>query len=170
MTNIPVYDKTVSYAKEHNEIDVYRASHKSNMACREAILDAVNSSYSDNTFHSADALKRVTENFALERIAVVTAVSLRDRLHDARILKDNKEWAKSVPFPTDIDDWGRDRNSIYAVSDIHPGLLNIFADTVRKELDRTHTIPLKKSSLVEKLTRPLPQKISKSVKAKDKEL
>ena len=169
MTNIPVYDKTVSYAKEHSELDAYRASYKSNMACREAISEAANSNYSDNTFNSAAALKKVAAEFSLERIAVVVAVSIRDKDHDGRLSKENKAWAKSIPFPKDMDDWGRDRNSLCAVQDVHPGILNMFADAVRKELEQTKTIPLKKPSLVEKLSRPLPHKETKDAKPNDKE-
>lgn len=170
MKDIPVYAKTASYAIEHDELEAYRTSYKMNMACKAAITDAVAKYYSDNVLHSADALKELTKNFSLERIAVVTAVSLRDMDWDGRISRDNKEWAKSVPFPKDIDDWNRDRSSVYAVSDVHPGLLNLFADTVRKELERTNIVPLKKTSLVEKLTHPLPQKSNKIGQLKDKEL
>ena len=42
MKDIPIYDKTVSYAIEHNELEAYRASYKMNMACKAAISDAIN--------------------------------------------------------------------------------------------------------------------------------
>ena len=169
MNKIPIYDKTAAYAKENNELEAYRASRKANAECSMAISEAANSNYSDNTFNSAAALKKVAAEFSLERIAVVVAVSIRDKDHDGRLSKENKAWAKSVPFPKDMDDWGRDRNSLCAVQDVHPGILNIFADAVRKELEQTNTIPLKKPSLVEKLSRPLPHKETKDAKPNDKE-
>lgn len=169
MKNTPIYDKTAAYAREHNEIEAYRASCKANTKCGMAITEAAHNNYADNIFNSAAALKAVTEKFSLERVAVVTALSIRDKDHDGRFSKENKAWAKSIPFPKDMDDWGRDRSAICAVDGVHPGILNMFANTVRKELERTNTIPLKKPSLVEKLSRPLPQKDAKSAKSKDKE-
>lgn len=97
-------------------------------------------------------------------------MSLRDKDWDARISGENKLWAKSVPLPVDLDDWGNDRNSDCAVSNVHPGLMNMFADTVRKELGLTKTVPLKKPSLVDKLSRPLSQKSDKAGKDKEQEL
>ena len=170
MKDIPIYDKTVSYAIEHNELEAYRASYKMNMACKAAISDAINSAYTDNSLNSQNALKELTETFSLERIAVITAVSIREQDHDGRISVQNKEWAKSVPFPKDIDDWGRDRNAAFRISAVHPGLLDLFANTVRKEIDLSKNFSLKKPSLVEKLSRPLPQKTDTAVKSKDKEL
>ncbi len=117
-----------------------------------------------------NALKTLKQSFSLERIAVVTAISIRELNYDGRVSRANKEWAKSVPFPTDIDDWGRDRNDVFRINGVHPGLLDIFANALRKELELTKTVPLKKPSLVEKLSRPLPQKADKSGKSKEREL
>ena len=170
MKDIPIYDKTVSYAIEHNELEAYRASYRMNMACKAAISDAINRAYTDNSLNSQNALKELTETFSLERIAVIMAVSIREQDHDGRISAQNKEWAKSVPFPKDIDDWGRDRNAAFRISTVHPGLLDLFANTVRKEIDLSKNFSLKKPSLVEKLSRPLPQKTDTAGKTKDREL
>lgn len=170
MKNIPVYNKTASYARANNELDAFRASRRANMACSDAVSDAIRRNYNNNTLDTKTALKELTESFSLERIAVVTAVSLRDKDWDARISGENKLWAKSVPFPVDLNDWGNDRNRDCAVSNIHPGLMNIFADKLRKELELTKTVPLKKPSLVDKLSRPLPQKTDKAGKNKEQEL
>ncbi len=166
MKNIPVYDKTVKYAREHGELDARRASHRENIACSAAISDAIRKNYSNNTLDTKAALKELTECFSLERIAVIAAVSLRDKDWDGRISGENKAWAKAFPFPKDIDDWGIDRNIAYEISEIHSGLLDLFANAVRKELELTKTKP----SLVEKLNRPLPQKTDKSDKIKGQEL
>lgn len=170
MKNIPIYDKTASYAVEHKELEAYRASKRANMACKTAITDTIRRNYNNNSLDTKTALKQLTDAFSLERIAIVTAVSMRDKDWDGRISKENKEWAKSVPFPKDFDDWGMDRNIVFAVAETHPGILNLFADAVRKELEITKTTPLKKPSLVEKLNRPLPQKTDKPAKSRDKEL
>lgn len=124
----------------------------------------------NNTLDTKTALNELTESFSLERIAVIAAVSLRDKDWDGRISSENKAWAKAFPFPKDIDDWGIDRNIVYAISETHPGLLDLFANAVRKELELIKTIPLKKPSLVEKLNRPLPQKTDKGSNSKEQEL
>lgn len=170
MKDIPIYDKTAAYAAEHNEREAYRASYKANMACKNAISEAINKNYADNRLDTENALKTLKQSFSLERIAVITAISIREIDYDGRISRDNKEWAKTVPFPTDNDDWGMDRNGVFRVSGTHPGLLDLFADTVRKELELSKTVPLKKPSLVEKLNRPLPQKADKSGVKKEQEL
>lgn len=124
----------------------------------------------NNTLDTKTALNELTESFSLERIAVIAAVSLRDKDWDGRISSENKAWSKAFPFPKDIDDWGIDRNIVYAISETHPGLLDLFANAVRKELELTKTIPLKKPSLFEKLNRPLPQKTDKGSNSKEQEL
>lgn len=170
MKDIPVYDKTAAYAAEHNEREAYRASYKANMACRNAVSETINKNYADNSLDAENALKTLKQSFSLERIAVVTAISVRELNYDGRVSRANKEWAKSVPFPTDIDDWGRDRNDVFRINGVHPGLLDIFANALRKELELTKTVPLKKPSLVEKLSRPLPPKTDKVGKTKEQEL
>ena len=48
MNKTPIYNNTVQYAVEHNELDEYRASFKANMACRAAITEALAKHYKDN--------------------------------------------------------------------------------------------------------------------------
>lgn len=170
MKDIPIYDKTVAYATEHNELEAYRASYKANMDCRAAISEAINSNYKDNSLDTKTALKQLTDAFSLERIAVVTAVSVRHHDTDGRISAENKEWAKSVQFPKDMDNWGVDRNAVFSVEGTHTGLINLFANIVRKELEATKTVPIKKPSLIEKINRPLPKTTYKSDKMKGQEL
>ena len=37
MKNLPVYKHPAAYAREHDELAVYRASNQANTACKEAI-------------------------------------------------------------------------------------------------------------------------------------
>ena len=170
MNKTPIYNNTVAYASEHDELDEYRASFKANMACRAAITEALAKHYKDNRLDTTSALKELTESFTLERIALVMAVTVREQEWDGRISHTNKEWAKSVPFTKDIDNWGNDRNAAFRVSGIHTGLIDLFAHTVRKELENTETEILKKPSLLAKIQKPLPEKNASSPKAKEQEL
>lgn len=45
MKEIPVYRYPASHAQEHDELTVYRASNKVNMACKEAIEAAIRDHY-----------------------------------------------------------------------------------------------------------------------------
>lgn len=170
MDKTSIYDKTVAYASEHGELEEYRASFKANMACKSAITEALAKHYKDNILDTKSALKELTESFTLERIALVIAVTVREQEWDGRISHTNKEWAKSVPFIKDVDDWGNDRNAAFRVSAIHTGLIDLFAHTVRKELENTKTEIIKKPSLIAKIQQPLPEKNSTSSKAKEQEL
>ena len=44
----PVYRQSAAYAREHGELDAYRASNKANMQCKEAIVEAIHNNYQDN--------------------------------------------------------------------------------------------------------------------------
>ena len=170
MDKTPIYDKTVAYASEYGELEEYRASFKANMACKSAITEALAKHYKDNRLDTESALKELKESFTLERIGLVIAVTVREQEWDGRISHTNKEWAKSVPFTKDIDNWGNDRNAAFRVSSIHTGLIDLFAHTVRKELENTKTDIIKKPSLIAKIQQPLPEKNSTSSKAKEQEL
>ena len=170
MNKTPIYNNTVQYAAEHGELEDYRASFKANMACISAITEALSKHYKDNRLDTESALKELTERFTLERIGLVVAVTVREQEWDGRISHTNKEWAKSVPFIKDIDDWGNDRNAAFRVSAIHTGLIDLFAHTVRKELENTKTEIIKKPSLIAKIQKPLPEKNSSFTKTKEQEI
>lgn len=170
MNDKTIYLNNAAYARDHNELEAHRASCKANMECAAAISRAVNGNYADNCLNSENALKELKKQFSLDRIAVITAVSIRDKDWDGRFSSENKQWAKTFPFPIDLDDWGRDRNAKFRVTEVHSGLLNMFASTLRKELDLAKSAPEKKPSLVEKLSRPLPQKSDGVNMKKEQEL
>lgn len=90
MKNTPVYIQTLSYAVKHEEVEAYRASYKANMACKTAISEAINTHYNDNRLDSKSALAEIAEKFSLARIAIVTAVSIREQDWDGRISDKNK--------------------------------------------------------------------------------
>lgn len=51
----PIYFHSATYAYEHGELDQYHASHKANIACREAIEQAITDNYRDTALN-ADVL------------------------------------------------------------------------------------------------------------------
>ncbi|MDY4489404.1 MAG: DUF3849 domain-containing protein [Candidatus Faecousia sp.] len=128
----PVYPYPASYAREHDELEQYRASHKANVACNEAIEAAISAHYSDNRLGKQAALE-VIEAFGMDRTMYVLANTVRHKDWDGRISQDNKRWAMTIPVFEDTDSWGHDRNTEFVVDKSHPGLTDLFVDQARRE-------------------------------------
>ena len=128
----PVYHYPASYAREHDELEQYRASHKANVACKEAIEAAISAHYSDNRLGKEAALE-VIEAFGMARTLYVLANTVRHKDWDGRISQDNKRWAMTIPVFEDTDPWGHDRNTEFVVDQSHPGLTDLFVDQARRE-------------------------------------
>ena len=63
MTKIPVYLYPQEYAMENGELDKYRLSRKLNLACKEAIEQAIGGHYSENRLDTTAAVKQVAMSF-----------------------------------------------------------------------------------------------------------
>ena len=147
--SLPVYPHPVSYAIEQNELPQYRESHKANVACKRAMDEAIRSNYRDWCLDSKTALAQVSELFSMERITYVLAATIRQKGWDGRISDKNKEWAKTIPVC-------EDRNILdFAVSQAHPGLIDLFADQVRQECAE------RKPSVLEKIKNTTQKSVSK---------
>lgn len=150
--NVPVYNQTYEYAKIHNECDLCLQAHKADVACGEAIEAAINKNYSDSSLDTAKAIQEVLPRFGRERLKFVLANMVRNLAWDGRISKANKEWSKSVPAPID-----EERSRKFIAFSVHPGLLNLFADNVRKlELAVKQEQVQTKSSILARLQQAKP--------------
>ena len=147
LLQLPIYPQTAAYAREHGELEIYRASHRANVDCKNAIEDAISAHYKDNRLNMA-CLKEVTDRFGLDRTAHVVANTIRDKDWDGRISDENKAWAKSVDILPDKSAWGGDHTREFIISHTHPGLINLFANHVRKEAQQMQE---KKPSVLQKL-------------------
>ena len=96
----PIYFHSATYAYEHGELDQYHASHKANIACREAIEQAITDNYRDNRLGTA-CVQQVLQQFDPGRIFYVLANTVRQKDYDGRISRDNKAWAQTVPVCED---------------------------------------------------------------------
>ena len=132
LRNAPLYKYPASHARENGELDAYRASHKANVACKEAIEQAIFDHYADNRLDSA-AVKQVTEVFGYDRTLYVLANSIRQKDWDGRISDANKRWASTILVYKDPDGFGSNRNTDFVVGRVHPGLLDLFAAQARHE-------------------------------------
>ena len=132
LREMPVYMQSGTYAHEHGELEQYRASNEANMACKQAIEDAIRDHYSGYSLDGKAAVTEVVNAFGIERTMYILANTVQQKDHDGRISPSNKDWAKSIPIQKNPDAWGEDRNS-HLVVDSHPGLTDLFVSAFRKE-------------------------------------
>ena len=98
MNNTPVYYETSSYAREHGELDQYRASAQANSDCRD-LIDRTIAEHFDGMHLDRSALDIVLAEFTPDRIGIVLAATLIDREHDGRFSTINKAWARAWKMP-----------------------------------------------------------------------
>lgn len=134
----PVYRQPYSYAQEHGEVEQYRLSRKANIACREAIEQAVNENYRDNRL-SRDAAKQVVERFGFERTMFVLTVTIRHKDWDERFSKCNRQWAQEQQVFEDRDS-ARNVYDSFVVDRCHSCLTDLFTSNVRQ--DYLRSLPL----------------------------
>ena len=164
----PVYRHDAAYAREHDELPQYRASNQANIACKEAIEKAIGDNYRDNRLNSQAVMEAVGADFSMDRISYVLANTVQFKDWDGRISHANKDWAKTMPIVPNADAWGGDRNCYFVVDQAHTGLVDLFVTHFRKELEKTPKE--KKSSVLDKLSKPLPEAAAKPGKSKEQEL
>ena len=141
---IPVYMETAEYAREHDESEVWKLSHKTNIACKDAIETAIREGF-DGMHLNADA-KDVLAEFGPERVSFVLAHTLQTKAYDGRFSPGNLAWAKTIP----IVESGAYRYQ-YAISS-HPTLLNGFVDMTRQAMERMKQPWQRKPSIKEQLS------------------
>ncbi len=144
MNQIALYKYPGIYAREHDELEQYRVSHKANVACKDAIETAIRDNYRDNCL-GKEAVKQVANQFGYERMFYVLANTVQRKDFDGRISRDNKDWAKTIPVFEDKDYFGDDRRSSFEVDSCNPGLTDIFINQARR--DYLLTQPLAKEDI-----------------------
>lgn len=136
MTNdkvIPVYPHSYKFAVEKGEVDAYKQSLASNMACVIAIEKAIESCYQDYSLDTVKVLREVEERFSRERIEYVLANTLQFKFWDGRISPSNKHWAKTIKIEENLDPYGKDLNRLFIVDQAHPGLIDLLVSRFRRE-------------------------------------
>ena len=153
----PLYHESATYARDHGELDDYRASRKANIACKEAIEIAIRENYHDNRLDSS-GIRAVMERFGIDRVEYVLANTVQYKDWDERFSRSNREWAKTIPVVTDGNDFIGDRRTAFVV-DSHSGLTDLFVTAFRKEQLKMRETP-SRLSIYDQLRRPLPQRSS----------
>lgn len=145
LRSAPLYLHSAAYASEHGETAQYRLSYRANLACKEAIEQAINSNYGDNRLDTESAVKDVMDQFGAERVQFILANTIQSKDRDGRISQDNKAWAKTVPMPEDSE------TRYLVVDQVNPGLTDLFTRKARKMIQEAE-----KGSVLQKLKQEPP--------------
>ena len=115
----------INEAIDRENIGLFR---KENLACAHDIDAFLSKHYNNNTLDSNGALTELLERYSLERIQVVVAANLYKKDFDGRISKENYNWGNEIIGKLS-ENMRMGINANYLTT--HPGLLNLFANTVR---------------------------------------
>lgn len=125
----PRYPHTAQYAREHGELEQYRASRRMDAACKEAIEAAIREGF-DGMHLKDGTAARVLEEFSAERVAYVLANTIQQKDWDNRFSRDNKAWAQTFSMEEPAD------RRYECVVESHPAVLDGFIRLCRKELEK----------------------------------
>lgn len=124
---------------ERENIALFR---KENLACAHDIDAFLSKHYNNNSLDSNAALTELLARYSLERIQVVVAANLYKKDFDGRISKENYNWGNEVIGKLS-DNMRMGINANFLT--VHPGLLNLFANTVREyeemSLEKEQAVP-----------------------------
>ena len=140
MNKTAVYKHTVAYAREHGELEQYRASLQANIACKNAIEAAIRQHF-DGMHLNEEAVTEVMAVYGKERVCYVVANTLQQKSWDARFSSANKAWAEQFEIAAAVRPDYDSRGAF--VVDSHPAVLDGFTGLLRRECE--------KPSLYEKL-------------------
>ena len=125
MNETALYPWTAEKARREGEIEIWRASHKANIACRDAIEEAIRRNF-DGMHLKEDCLRPVLDEFGYKRTSWVLSNTLQMLKWDGRFSPANKQWAEKTFIPADLN-----HNSDFVVRS-HPAVLDGFVDLYRK--------------------------------------
>ncbi len=125
MNDTYLYPYSSAEARERNELPLWRESHKANIACRNAIEDAIRQSF-DGMHLDKNCITPVLDEYGYKRTAWVLANTLHELKWDGRFGHGNKQWAERACIPKDIN-----HNSDFVVRS-HPAVLDGFVTFYRK--------------------------------------
>ena len=129
--DVQVYPYSAEVAEENNDLEWYRQSHKLNIACKEAIENAITRHYKNNTLDTV-AIQNVVTQFGWPRTTFVLANTVQNKDWDARFSSDNKDWSKRIPIYPDTNSFGENKRLRYVVNS-HAGLTDLFITALRRE-------------------------------------
>ena len=125
MNDVYLYPYSAEEARRRDELSLWRASHRENIACKEAIEEAVRQHF-DGSRLDNDCLTEVFQEFGYKRTAWVLANTLQQLEWDGRFSPKNKAWAEQFSIP-----WDKQHGPEFVVTS-HPAVLDGVVDQYRK--------------------------------------
>lgn len=125
---VPFYTQSLNNARHCCEIEKWRASHKANIDCANAIKNAIGDIFRNNHFNS-DCVNNVVKEFGPERVNFILQYNLKNAQYDERYSQENREWGKELCAPDS------NMRTDYLINE-HPVLLNAFVDRTRDEWEK----------------------------------
>ena len=125
MNETYLYPYSAKEARERNELSLWRESHRANIACRDAIEDAIRRSF-DGMHLNEDCLAPVLTAYGYKRTAWVLANTLNELKWDGRFSPANKQWAERRYIPQD------ERHNAAITVRSPPAVLDGFVSLYRK--------------------------------------
>lgn len=126
MNETPLYPYSAEVARRRDELSLWRASHRANIACKEAIEEAVRQHF-DGAYLDRDCLDSVLLEYGHKRTAWVLANTVQQLEWDGRFSARNKAWASQISIPADK------RHNLDFVVTSHPAVLDGVIDQYRKD-------------------------------------
>ena len=125
MNRIHLYRNSLAEARRQNELALWRASYRANIACKEAIEQAIRTGF-DGMHLESGCLQPVLEEWGFKRTAWVLANTIREKDWDGRFSPVNHQWANRIFVPADPA-----HNCAFVVES-HPAVLDGFVTTYRQ--------------------------------------
>ena len=129
LKKMEVYRQNASYARQHGEMAVYQRSNVANVACRNAIEEAIRQNF-DGMHLDVRGAKKVLETFGAPRVLLVLANTVQQKAWDGRFSMENLKWAQTYELPVD-EELAGDRRSAFVVQS-HPAVLDGFIQQTRR--------------------------------------
>ena len=138
MKDIQLYQHDAEYAIAHDELQQYRLSYRTDIACKDAIDQAIRDNF-DGAHLNPKAITEVVEGFGSEWVARVLANTIQQKSWDGRFSRANKEWAGTIPVPGTIREGFDNRDQFTAQS--HTAILDGYTAAFRREHIRQQDKP-----------------------------
>lgn len=122
-----VYPYSREEAGRLKELPQWRDSHKLNVACKDAIEQAIRRDF-DGMHLESDCAASVIAEYGYHRTAYVLANSLQQKEYDGRFSRGNHDWAKKTYIPPDKENAYRYQFAV----DSHPAVLDGFVSQYRR--------------------------------------
>lgn len=100
MNKTYLYPCSSEEARRRNEMSLWRASHKANLACKEEIELAIGTHF-DGTYLEKGCAEKVIQEFGYKRVQWVLAHTVQQLDWSDRFSQTNKEWARQTYIPRD---------------------------------------------------------------------